>query len=70
MTTRKNMFKQEWKCEKYPSCLYCIPCDCNNCVKFEKTLEKRVCNKKTARTNLKKDHIDLQKHHLNYFAKS
>ena len=50
------VFKQKWACEKHPTCLYCIPCECENCTQFEKTLRRSVQD-----SNLKKDCASLQK---------
>ena len=39
---KKNPIKSKnWSCVKHPGCLYSIPCDCNNCIAFEKMLNQR-----------------------------
>lgn len=42
MSEKSAVFKKKWACEIHPSCLYCIPCDCNNCKGFEKSLRNSV----------------------------
>lgn len=39
---KKNPIKSKnWSCVKHPGCLYSIPCDCYNCIAFEKMLHQR-----------------------------
>ena len=51
MSEKSAVFKKKWACEKHPTCLYCIPCDCNNCKRFEKSLRNSVL-----KSNQEKDH--------------
>ncbi len=61
MSEKSEVFKKRWACEIHPSCLYCIPCDCNNCKSFELTLKNNA-----RKFNLEKDYQrckkDLQNH--------
>lgn len=65
MTTRSPLFNQKWACEKQPSCLYCIPCDCNNCISFEKRLQQTAYAERLKKVNQVKDCVSLQKYHEN-----
>lgn len=33
---------KNWCCINHPGCMYSIPCDCQNCVAFEKMLSHRI----------------------------
>ena len=33
---------KNWCCINHPGCLYSIPCDCQNCLAFEKMLSHRI----------------------------
>ena len=54
MSEKSELFKKEWACEIHPSCIYCIPCDCNNCKMFEISLRSTVSREK-ARVGCLKD---------------
>jgi hypothetical protein len=30
--------KKIWKCEKHNGCMWSCPCDCSNCIEFNKTV--------------------------------
>lgn len=65
MTTRSPLFNQKWACEKQPTCLYCIPCDCSNCINFEKRLQQVAYAERVNKINQEKDYANLKKYHEN-----
>lgn len=70
MTTRSPLFNQKWACEKQPSCLYCIPCDCNNCISFEKKLQQTAYAERMQKINQERERLGLTKYQQDYSAKS
>lgn len=61
MSGKSVVFKKKWACEIHPSCLYCIPCDCNNCKSFEIALKNNV-----RKLNLEKDCVRYKKNLPNH----
>ena len=60
MGDKSEIFKQNWECEKHPGCIFSIPCDCNNCKKFEYELDQRKYER-TNQTRYKKSPRRIEK---------
>ena len=61
MSEKSAVFKKKWACEIHPTCLYCIPCDCNNCKSFENALKnnaRKINQEMNCKTNRKYHQVE------------
>ena len=48
-SSKQTPSPKKWSCENHPGCMWSCPCDCNNCVEYNKvnqiTKTNNICYK-------------------------